>query len=135
THAPSRAPRALRSARDRLSRRALPIRGAGARRDARGSTYLYRARRAHSTVGGLEPRRSTQHLRRVRRNRRDPAGRGRRPRRTRSRGSLSTCSTIVTAQPFLPGRMPPRELKHDALGTVRLVDDNATTTIERDTRT
>jgi RIO-like serine/threonine protein kinase len=31
--------------------------------------------------------------------------------------------------------MPPRELKHDALGTVRLVDDNATTTIERDTRT
>lgn len=31
--------------------------------------------------------------------------------------------------------MPSRELKHDALGTVRLVDDGAATTIERDTRT
>jgi len=31
--------------------------------------------------------------------------------------------------------MPPRELKHDALGTVRLVDDGASTAIERDTRT
>jgi len=31
--------------------------------------------------------------------------------------------------------MPPRELKHDALGTIRLVDDHAATTIERDTRT
>ena len=33
------------------------------------------------------------------------------------------------------GRMPPRELKHDSLGTIRLVDDGATTAIERDTRT
>jgi len=31
--------------------------------------------------------------------------------------------------------MPSRELKRDALGTVRLVDDGAATTIERDTRT
>jgi RIO-like serine/threonine protein kinase len=31
--------------------------------------------------------------------------------------------------------MPPRELKHDALGTIRLVDDGAATAIERDTRT
>jgi len=31
--------------------------------------------------------------------------------------------------------MPPRELKRDALGTIRLVDDHAATTIERDTRT
>jgi hypothetical protein len=31
--------------------------------------------------------------------------------------------------------MPPRELKHDTLGTVRLVDDGGTSTIERDTRT
>jgi len=31
--------------------------------------------------------------------------------------------------------MPPRELKRDALGTIRLVDDDAATTIERDTRT
>ena len=31
--------------------------------------------------------------------------------------------------------MLPRELKHDSLGTVRLVDDGTTTTIERDTRT
>jgi RIO-like serine/threonine protein kinase len=31
--------------------------------------------------------------------------------------------------------MPPRELKRDALGTIRLVDQGATPTIERDTRT
>jgi len=31
--------------------------------------------------------------------------------------------------------MPPRELKHDALGTTRLVDDGVAATIERDTRT
>jgi len=30
--------------------------------------------------------------------------------------------------------MPTRELKHDALGTIRLVDDGATAAIERDTR-
>ncbi len=36
---------------------------------------------------------------------------------------------------MMAGRMLPRELKHDALGTVRLVDDGATTAIERDTRT
>ena len=31
--------------------------------------------------------------------------------------------------------MPPRELKHDALGTTRIVGDGVTATIERDTRT
>ena len=31
--------------------------------------------------------------------------------------------------------MPPRELKHDALGTIRLLDDGTTPTIARDTRT
>lgn len=31
--------------------------------------------------------------------------------------------------------MPSRELKHDALGTIRLVDDGVTAAIERDTRT
>jgi RIO-like serine/threonine protein kinase len=36
---------------------------------------------------------------------------------------------------MLAGRMPPRKLKHDSLGTIRLVDNGATTAIERDTRT